>query len=391
MKVTRVYEETLNAFTDKFRYIINRGGTRSSKTFSELQVFVTIAQLSKKKRIITIVSHSLPHLEGGAIRDFDNILRDEGIEPESVRTKRPYIYTINYTTIEFIGFDKPGKALGAARDILFINEANKMPFDVCHQLMTRTTETIFIDFNPANDFWIDEHGYTDKDDSFVIESTFRDNIENLTSGQLDDLKEAKRKAEKEKALGVEGYWSNWWKVYGEGKKGLIQGVIFPLVTWIDKFPEDVERVFYGIDFGYTNDPTAIVKIGKRKYGRELFLQNMYYKPIPNAMQLEPIVREILGEDNHAWADSADPGMIADLRNMGLNVYAAKKFPGCIKYRVDILNRHDLHIVKDPHFKKEQEKYTFKEVNGIMLSDPDPDSKYCHLWDASGYAAQHELR
>lgn len=391
MKVTRVYEETLKAFKDKFRYIINRGGTRSSKTFSALQVFHTIAQLSNKKRIITIVSHSLPHLEGGAIRDFDNILRDEGIEPESVRTKRPYIYTINNTTIEFIGFDKPGKALGAARDILFINEANKMPFDICHQLMTRTTECIFIDFNPANDFWIDEHGYTEKNDAIVIESTFRDNIENLTSGQLDDLKEAKRKAEKEKALGVEGYWSNWWKVYGEGKKGLIQGVIFPLVTWIDKFPEDVERVFYGIDFGYTNDPTAIVKIGKRKYGKELFLQNMYYKPVPNAMQLEPIVREILGEDGHAWADSADPGMIADLRNMGLKVYAAKKFPGCIKYRVDILNRHDLHIVKDQHFKKEQEKYTFKEVNGIILSDPDPDSKFCHLWDAAGYAAQHELR
>lgn len=390
MKITRVFEETLEAFVNGVRYIINRGGTRSSKTYSELQVFFQIAMTGNKKRIITIVSHSLPHLEGGAIRDFDNILEGEGIDPDSVRTKRPYIYRINNTTIEFIGFDKPGKALGAARDILFINEANKMPFDICHQLMTRTTEAIFIDFNPANDFWLDEHGYDTKPDTVVIDSTFRDNIENLTAGQLDDLKSAKQKAAKEVELGVEGYWTNWWKVYGEGKKGLIQGVIFPLVTWIDKFPDDVDRIFYGIDFGYTNDPTAIVKIGTRKYGKDIYLQNMYYRPVPNAHKLEPIVRGIVG-DGHAWADSADPGMISDLRNMGLNVFAAKKFPGCIKYRVDILNRYNLHIVKDPHFKKEQEKYTFKEVGGIILSEPDPDSHYCHLWDAAGYAAQHELR
>jgi len=390
VKVTRVFEETLEAFVNGDRYIINRGGTRSSKTYSELQVFCQIAMTGKKKRIITIVSHSLPHLEGGAIRDFDNILEGEGIDPDSVRTKRPYIYRINNTTIEFIGFDKPGKALGAARDILFINEANKMPFDICHQLMTRTTEAIFIDFNPANDFWVDEHGYDTKPDAVVIDSTFRDNIENLTQGQLDDLKSAKKKAEKEVELGVEGYWTNYWKVYGEGKKGLIQGVVFPLVTWIDKFPDDVDRIFYGIDFGYTNDPTAIVKIGTRKYGKDIYLQNMYYRPVPNAQKLEPIVRAIVG-DGHAWADSADPGMISDLRNMGLKVFAAKKFPGCIKYRVDILNRYNLHIVKDPHFRKEQEKYTFKEVDGIILSEPDPNSHYCHLWDAAGYAAQHELR
>lgn len=391
MNVTRVFTETAKRYYEGFRYIINRGGTRSSKTFSELQLIYLIAKKSKKHRVITVVSHSFPHLEGGAIRDFDNILVGEGEDLSVIKRRNPVIYHIGNSLIEFVGFDKPGKALGAARDILFINEANKMSFDICHQLMTRTRETIFIDFNPASDFWLDEHGYEERPDAVVVHSTFRDNIENLTEGQIEELLTAKKKADNEKKLGKEGYWSNYWRVYGEGLKGIVQGVVFPIVTWIDVFPKDVERVFYGIDFGYTNDPTAIVKIGANKYGKDIYLQNMFYKPVPNAFQLEPVVRQILGPTGHAWADSADPGMIADLQNMGLKVYAAKKFPGCIKYRVDILNRYNLHIVKDPHFKKEQENYKFKEVNGIIFSEPDPNSQYCHLWDAAGYAAQHELR
>jgi len=390
MKVTRVFSDTAEAYRTGKRYIINVGGTRSSKTYSELQLIYIIARHSRKKRIVTIVSHSLPHLEGGAIRDFDAILTTEGIEPDTVRTKRPYIYKINSTTIEFIGFDKPGKALGAARDILFINEANKMPFDVCHQLMTRTTETIFIDYNPANNFWIDDHGYFYKNNAAVIKSTFKDNIENLTEGQLQELLDARQKSREETARGINAYWSNWWKVYGLGEKGLIQGVIFPLVTWIDKFPEDVERVFHGLDFGYVSDQTALVKMGKGKYGKDLYLQKMMYKPYPSAIQLAEPLAPLL-KDSHAWADSADPGMISDLRNMGINVYAAKKFPGCIKYRVDILNRYNLHIVDDPDFRREQENYTFREVNGVVFNEPDPNAKWCNLWDAAGYAAQHELR
>jgi phage terminase large subunit len=145
-----------------------------------------------------------------------------------------------------------------------------------------------------------------------------------------------------------------------------------------------------LDFGYTNDPTALVKLGIGKYGKDLYLQKMMYRPYPNAMQLYEPLAALLGE-SHAWADSADPGMIADLRNMGLKVYAAKKFPGCIKYRVDILNRYNLHIVDDPDVRREQENYTFHEVNGVVFNEPDPKAKWCHFFDAAGYAAQHELR
>lgn len=388
MKVTRVFIETAAAYEQGKRFIINYGGTRSSKTYSELQLIFIIAKHSKKNRIITIVSHSLPHLEGGAIRDFDSILTAEGLQPDDLRTKRPYVYTINKTVIEFVGFDKPGKALGAARDILFINEANKMPFDICHQLMTRTTECIFIDYNPASDFWVDEHDYKHRPNAAVVHSTFRDNIQNLSEGQIEELLEAKRKADIEAKNGMPGYWSNYWKVYGLGEKGLIQGVIFPVVDWIKKFPDGLERIFYGLDFGYTNDPTALVKMGINKYGKDLYLQKIIYKPYPNALELSEPLKLLL--TTHAWADAADPGMISSLRKLGLKVFAAKKFPGCIKYRIDILQRYNLHIVDDLDFRREQEQYRFREVKGIVFNEPDPNAKHNHLWDAAGYAAQHEL-
>jgi phage terminase large subunit len=385
MKVTRIFTDTAEAYTKGKRYIINIGSSRSSKTFSELQLIYIIARHSQKTRIITIVSHSLPHLEGGAIRDFDHILTAEGIPPDSVRTKRPYIYKINKTIIEFVGFDSPGKALGAARDILFINEANKMPFEVCHQLIQRTTECIFIDYNPSSDFWVDDHGYKEKEDAAVIHSTFKDNIENLTTGQIDDFLMAKNKAKEEQLKGVHGYWSNWWTVYGLGLKGSIQGVVFPLVTWVDKFPTDCERIFFGLDFGFTQDPTALVKVGVR--GRDIFLEKLVYRPIDNAFTMATVLKPLITE--RCWADTHP--IVNDLQREDIPVYAAKKFPGCIAYRVDIMNRFNIHLIDDPDVRKEQANYKFKEINGKFVNEPDPNSKHNHFFDASGYACQMELR
>lgn len=388
MKVTKVFTATAKAYTQGKRYIINQGSSRSSKTFSELQLIYLIALNSNKPRIITVVSHSLPHLEGGAIRDFDTILIMEGVVPETVRTKRPYIYKINRTTIEFVGFDKPGKALGAARDILFINEANKMHFDVCHQLMMRTRECVFIDYNPSSDFWVNDNGFIEREDSAFIHSTFKDNIENLTPGQIDEFLHAKKMADEERRKWMNGYWSNYWRVYGLGEKGIIQGVIFPYVNWIDKFPADneLERIIYGLDFGFSVDPTALVKIGVN--GKRLYMQNMLYKPIDNSHDLAIILKQLIGEER-CWCDTHP--MVNDLQRSGLKTYAAKKFAGCITYRIDILKRYEIFIVNDPSFKKEQENYKHKEINGVFINEPDPQSKFNHLWDAAGMACQHELR
>ena len=169
MITTRVFSENLKAYNQGFRYIANEGSTRSSKTFSIEQVNYLISKYSKRQRFITIVSHSFPHLHGGAIRDFEGILETERYNIDNVRTKNPYIYKINKSILEFVGFDRPGKALGAARDILFINEGDKMPFSICHHLMQRTKEAVFIDWNPTEDFWFDAQGFRERKDCKVIQ------------------------------------------------------------------------------------------------------------------------------------------------------------------------------------------------------------------------------
>ncbi len=320
MNVTKVYEQTLEAFVKGYRYIINVGGTRSSKTFSELQLFKTICDNSTKTEINTIVSHSLPHLEGGAIRDFDAILESEGITPANVRTKHPYIYRIGKQVIEFIGFDRPGKALGAARTRLFINEANKMPFDICHQLMQRTTETVFIDYNPSHEFWIDTEGYKTKSDSKVIHSTFLDNIQNLTPGQLDDLREAQKKAENEELKGINGYWWNWWQVYGLGLPGMIEGTI--LTNWKEGEFNDSLPYAFGLDFG-VKDPDALIKCAIDKKNKKIYWKEELYRNSLSTNELAELIAVKVKSYDLIIADSANPRTIKDFKNK-FNIKGVKK-------------------------------------------------------------------
>jgi len=172
MRISNTFVKTMQAYKKGFRFIINSGGSRSSKTYSTLQLIYLLAKNGKKKRIIHIVSYSTPHLRDGAITDFEDIIQTEGEDLEQVRLKNPYTYTIGNSIIKFIGVDKIGKALGGQKDILFINEANNMQWKVVHQLIQRTTETVFIDYNPSVDFWVDKEGISARDNAIVLNSTF---------------------------------------------------------------------------------------------------------------------------------------------------------------------------------------------------------------------------
>ena len=155
MRLSNTFTKTRRAYEEGYRFIINSGGSRSSKTYSTLQLLYLLAKNSPVKRIIHVISISIPHLRDGAITDFDLILQGEGENLDEVKIKTPYTYTLGETTVRFIGADTIGGILGAQRDILFINEANNMKWKVIHQLIQRTTETVFIDYNPSIDFWVD--------------------------------------------------------------------------------------------------------------------------------------------------------------------------------------------------------------------------------------------
>lgn len=387
MKTTRVFEETLSAYNNGFDIIANYGGTRSSKTFSELQLYKVICDNSKKQRIISVVSHSLPHLEGGAIRDFDNILTAANIDVDRVKTKHPYIYRINKCIVEFIGFDRPGKALGAARDILLINEANKMPFSICHQLMMRTTEAVFLDWNPSEDFWFDEQGYAERETCKIIKSNFYDNFQNLSQRQLAELQEARRKAMEEDRRGQRGYWWNYWQVYGLGNKGTLEGVIFHNWELFSDLPMDEDFFhMWCIDWGGA-DPTTLTELWFGDDNR-LFVKNHIYQSEIRNSKLIDYIHEVNTRNEFIICDSARRDKIFELQMSGINADKCKKYPGVKLDNIDSMQEFLIFVHKDSrHAISEFSKYkrVKDEKTGKFLETPEDDND--HIIDAIGYAVE----
>ena len=375
---TQTFYKTLEAYNAGYRFIISRGGSRSGKTYAELQLIDQKLIRTKRPRIVTTVSHSLPHLEGGAIRDYDAILLSRNTSPDDIRTKRPYIYRYGNSLHEFVGFDSPGKALGAARDILFINEASKMPWNVVHQLIQRTRETVFIDFNPSNRFWIED--IESRSDAITIHSTFHDNIQNLTPGQIEEFRIGKEKADAEAAKGICGYWSNWWSVYGLGEYGQIEGAIY--TEWsIGPFDETLPYRF-GLDFGFSNDPDALVKMAIDEKRKIIYMQECFYRTGQSSDDLHNNLHRHCNRRDLIIADSAEQRLINDLKKV-FNVVAA------VKWRVTerIKKMQGYKLVVTP-----ESKNLISELENYVWSDKKsetPIDAYNHLLDAAGYGLTGE--
>lgn len=387
MRATRIYKQSLRAYLDGFRYIINRGGTRSSKTYSVLMLFEAIARKSKRQMLITVVSHSLPHLEGGAIRDFDKILTGAGYNLDEIKTKRPYVYNINNTTIEFIGFDKPGKALGGARDILFINEANHMPFNIVHQLIQRTSETVFIDYNPSEEFWVDTEGYLTDDQTKVIDSTWKDNYRNLSKAIISDLLKAKKKHDEEIARGIEGYWYNYWRVYGLGLQGRLEGAVFNNWKKVDYHPETTVETVYGIDFGFASDKATLVRVSYYDY--KLWVEELIYQSGLTNQALARRCKNFVSPDDLILADSAEPKSIMEMRMFDLKVVGATKGQDSLRHGINLLQEVEI-MVKGENLCKELESYIWeKKINGEHTGKPRKGND--HLIDAMRYAGTYLIK
>jgi phage terminase large subunit len=343
-------------------------------------------QLSKKQRIITTVSHSFPHLFGGAIRDFENILEKENIALDNIRTVTPRQYRINNILHEFIGFDKPGKALGAARDILFINEANKLPFSIAHQLIQRTTETIFLDWNPSDDFWFDTENFADRSDCIVIDSTFYDNIQNLTDGQLFDLKESMQKALKEDDAGKRGYWWNWWQVYGLGLKGQLEGVIFQNWKEYSELPIDTDLYrLLVIDWG-GSDPTTLTECWFDGDNNRLYVKELIYKPTVRNSELINYIQSL--SPCPVICDSARRDKKDELLMAGIQAIGATKGEGSIIDGIERLQEFEIFIYKDSENIKNEFK-TYKRVQDKITGNylDIPEDKNNHAIDAIRYGAR----
>ena len=381
---TKTFWNTFDAYQAGYRIIVNKGGARSGKTFSELQLIDMILQ-KKQKKIVTTVSHSHPHLLGGAIRDYDTILTERGVSPDSIRIKNPYIYTYPNSSIhEFISFDRPGKSLGPARDILFINEGNKITFDICHQLMQRTRETIFIDYNPASRFWIDDQGIINRPDCIVLTSTFLDNYQNLTAGQIDDFKEAKRKMQEEKDKGVYGYWSNWWAVYGKGELGQVEGAIY--TNWVIGPFDDSLQVIYGLDFG-SRDPDAFIQVAIDRKNEIIYAKELIYRSGNSTNQLAELIKLKYIDNSLIVADSAGKRTIDDLKGYKFNIKPVNKGAGSVIEGIKLIQNYKIIVSPDSYnLINELNGYVWLERNGEIPLDSNN-----HLLDALRYAVTTAIK
>lgn len=377
MMVTKVYEHSLAAWQKGYRLIANRGGTRSGKTYSLISMFVLVAIKSKKKRTIDIVSESLPHLKRGAINDMDDILSSDGwIEGVGYTLNRSeHTYTFKSgTRIRFFSADDWGKVKGSKRDVLFINEANRIPYEVYRQLAVRTTECIFLDWNPDSEYWYELKGLKDKDNSTEIVSTYKDNPF-LSDVQI---------AEIESNIGDEA----WWKVYGLGEIGRPQGVIYTRWQTVDDVPQGARLVGYGLDFGFRIDPTAVVAVyladGK------LWLDELLYQRGMTNDKIADFLRGL--NTGMIVADSAEMKSITEIYNYGIRyIEPAKKGADSIRNGIDIMQRYEMMVTKRSlNLIYELRNYKWKENRLTGETMQEPVDKWNHLLDAARYVALNRL-
>jgi phage terminase large subunit len=380
MRLSNTFIKTMRAYKAGYRFIINRGSSRSSKTYSTLQLFEIISKRSKKKRIIHVVSVSIPHLRDGAITDFDQILENEGHNLDEIKIKSPYTYIIGNTTIRFIGADKIGAVKGAQRDILFINEANHMKWDIVHQLIQRTTEAVFIDFNPSEVFWVDTEGISERENAIVLHSTFLDNIDNLTDSQITEFQEGKKKHDEEEAKDIKGHWYNWWRVFGCGLPGVVEGAIFN--NWsVGKFDDSLDYL-YGMDFGWT-DPFVLIKVAFDSKAKKIYLQELIYRSkVKIDLRLELMEALIPNKDNLILADCADPTKINELADEDYNIIGLSKDK--VSVGIKRLQDWEFVITEDSYnFIHELQNYVWADKTGEVAID-----KLNHCCDSLRYVEKY---
>jgi phage terminase large subunit len=358
----------------KKRIRIVQGGTSSSKTFTILPFLIQYA-IQTPNSEISVVSESIPHLKRGALKDFLKIMKwtDNYNQNNFNQSNLTYKFS-NGSYIEFFSADQPDKLRGARRDILFINECNNVTFESYQQLSIRTKKFIYLDYNPTNQFWVHTELMNDENSDFVI-LTYKDN-EALDKSIVKEIERAKEKAK------TSSYWDNWWRVYGLGQIGTLEGVIFNNWQTVDKIPDEARLIGYGVDFGYTNDPTAIVEIYKWNEQR-IINEICYLKGLSNSQ-----ISKYITSKEVAWCDSAEPKSIAELISYGVRARGVTKGSDSIKFGIQVMQDQNYLITSTSiNLISELRKYAWDKDKRTGETLNKPIDNFNHAIDALRY---HEM-
>lgn len=355
------------------------GGTSASKTISILVWLIDYCQdILNTNKLCTVVSESYPHLEKGAMLDFQNIMKDRGYWNDKLWNGTKHTYTFETgNKLEFFSVDTYGKAHGPRRDVLFVNECNNLEYKIVDQLVTRTREVIWLDWNPSEEFWF----YTEllpnrKDDIDFITLTYLDN-EALDPIIVQDIESHKNNIA-------------WWTVYGLGQLGAIETRIYKDWAIVDGVPHEARLERRGLDFGYSNDPTGLVDVYYYN-GGYILDEKLYRKGMLNKQIADVIVNQ--QQDALCIGDSAEPKSIDELKLYDVNIMPAVKGPGSVATGIAFVQAQRISITSSSlNLIKEYRNYLWKtdRKTGRILKIPE-DGQADHLMDATRYALTSILR
>ena len=368
------------------RIVINRGGTRAGKTCrssADIAIWLLTGYIRQDQFIgsgvASVVRKTLPSLKATAQKDFEEIIDGLGVRHliKENKTDRYYQITDKHgtRTLEFFSVDDQQKVRGRKRQILFCNEANELNYDTdFFQLNIRTTDLIFIDFNPSDPYiWIKERLEDERaiemGDVQTIISTYKDNpfLPDSLIREIEAIKD-----------------ETYRKVYVHGEYGVVKGTIFPDVTIVSEMPKHLKKKAIGLDFGFTNDPTAAILCGIHEGA--LYLDELIYD---YAMTNQDIAKELKQFKCEVICDSAEPKSIEELKRTGLRAKAAKKGADSIRAGIGILKQYELRITsRSTNLLREQKQYKYKEKDGKSLNEP--IDSFNHAWDAIRYYALLKL-
>ena len=357
----------------KKRVRIIQGGTSASKTYGILSVLIARASLVHGLEI-SVVAESIPHLRRGALKDFIKIMKLMNKWNDSQFNKSLLVYQfLNGSTFEFFSADDSSKLRGARRDILYINECNNVTFESYNELSIRTKKAVYLDFNPANEFWVHKELKDEPDSDFLI-LTYKDN-EALDNSIVQQIEKNRDKA------ATSTYWANWWRVYGLGEIGSLEGVIFSNWKPIDVIPNEAKLIGIGLDFGYTNDPTAIIEI--YNYNGARIINELKYQ----TGLLNSDIAKLLPKDVIIYADSSEPKSIDEIRRYGITIKGVTKGRDSINYGIDVMQRQTYLVTSNStNLIKELRSYTWDtDKQGTRLNKP--IDNFNHAIDALRY---HEM-